>query len=495
MSFKNIFKGRRDAYGKFTVSVKEGAQPGDKVNGQASTVHGKLTSVEYDKHLSGEQGLGVIPINKSSKCWWGAIDVDDYKLDLADLDKKVQDTPFVLCRTKSGGAHLYIFFKEAQPAKKVRQKLFEFACYILYPDSELFPKQDKIDSEKDIGNWINMPYFDAENTTRYAIHKNKQLSLDEFYELVEKKTISTEELETFDIPLDTNFDDAPPCLQYIATAGVTTLKDLTLYNFAVFFKKKFPDNWEDQLEDFNHKTVNPPAKSSTIQQVIKPHRKKDFFYKCKENPLIGFCNKNICHSREFGIGHDGAPDVLMGNLTKVETNPPMWYLDIDGHRIGFETQDLLDQKRFRKKCFEIIHKIPRQLKQMTWDKLLQDMLDTVETIEAPEDASPEGQFYCKLRSFCLERATAHSEDEILQNKPWTDEGRTYFRSSDLMTFLSNQKFYDFKAPRIYTLIRDMDGKKHIKTLKGRTTRLWSIPEYENKQEEDFDIPLMDEGDF
>ena len=46
------------------------------------------------------------------------------------------------------------------------------SAYLGYGGCEIFPKQEELLVERgDIGNFINLPYFDAEQTMRYASKK------------------------------------------------------------------------------------------------------------------------------------------------------------------------------------------------------------------------------------------------------------------------------------------------------------------------------------
>jgi hypothetical protein len=366
-----------------------------------------------------------------------------------------------------------------------------------YPSSEIFPKQDKLEREDEIGNWINLPYFEQERTVRYAIKDGKALDLDEFLQYAEEKAITEDDLIKVEIKLPDDFADGPPCLQYLANIGISAgQKDLGLFNLAVYCKLKYGDEWEDQLEVMNHKYVHPPAKASTIIKVIKPHRKKDYFYTCGKDPIGSYCNKDVCRIREYGIGHgEDSPPLMMGCLTKITTVPPIWYLNVEGERLEFSTQELLDQGRFRRVCFEIIHKIPRRMKDIDWDRLMQEKLDNLEIVDAPEDAGPAGQFYYLLKMFCTERAIARNKGELLQQKPWIHKDRVYFQSPALLSFLNAQKFKEQKPAKIYSWIREIGGEPKSISVKGKAIRVWSVPEYEDRQTEDFDVPKIDEPGF
>ena len=74
---------------------------------------------------------------------WAAIDIDVNDIDHASLGKKVEDLglPLVVCRSKSGGAHCYLFLQKPCPAKDVVDALRNWSAALGYPGVEIFPKQ------------------------------------------------------------------------------------------------------------------------------------------------------------------------------------------------------------------------------------------------------------------------------------------------------------------------------------------------------------------
>ena len=171
--FNSLFAGLERAHG--TYEIKDSRADG-KLTGKAITVRETVTIQHWKDHLAGVKGIGIIPINDESKCKFGAIDIDDYaNFDIKDLAKKLSELklPFVPCRSKSGGVHLYMFCKEFIPAQIMKTKLEELSAGLGFGGSEIFPKQVVILAERgDVGGWINMPYFNHLDTDRYAVDKN-----------------------------------------------------------------------------------------------------------------------------------------------------------------------------------------------------------------------------------------------------------------------------------------------------------------------------------
>ena len=156
--FKSIFLGLEIAYGQY--------QPGErgdngKQKGKAFIVRGQVTDELWSNHLKGEgAALGIIPITENNDCRWGCIDIDEYNLDHIGLIKNIRDNklPLVVCRSKSGGAHVFLFTQENIPASLMQSKLREIAIILGYEGSEIFPKQTEILVDRgDTGNFLNLP--------------------------------------------------------------------------------------------------------------------------------------------------------------------------------------------------------------------------------------------------------------------------------------------------------------------------------------------------
>ena len=448
-TFAKRYAGLRSAYGTFT-STNETREDG-KASGKNITISKNLEEKDvidlWTKHLNGQQSLGIVPINEDNECVWGAIDVDEYQLDLKSLAIRLaqQQLPLVLCRSKSGGAHIFIFLVEPIPASMLQRKLRQVAAAIGYGQAEIFPKQTKLLLDRgDRGSTLNMPYFGGENSTRYAYGEEGQaLTPNEFIEYIDKIQITPKLLEQLEAsPLNEQqewLDQAPPCIQHLVVQGFPKgTRNSGLFNVGVFLRKKFADDWEKRLEDINIQYMQPPLGAQEVLTVIKQLKRKDYFYKCNDQPIASHCNSPLCRTRKYGIGANGGTP-LFSNLTKQDSDPPIWFLDVEGGRLELETDDLLNQNRFQRKCMEALNKIPPKVKDNVWRQIIQQLLDVITIVEVPAESSTEGHFMELLEAFCTERP-ARERDELLLHKPWTNKGKTYFRLADLMDYLHRNNF-------------------------------------------------------
>lgn len=480
--FMTLFKGDNTAYGLYSTPAS-GVKEGKKLVGKAATIRKPVTVKLWDDHLFGEQGLGIIPIDKDSNVYFGAIDIDDYDVTPQRINQLVQqlELPLVVCRTKSGGSHCYCFVSEACEARTMQNKLREFASALGYGTAEIFPKQTEILAERgDIGQWINMPYFNAEFTTRFALHPatDRAMSVEEFVVYASSKRISPVGLAQFEIKYSEELIGAPPCLQILTSQGFPDgTRNNGLFALGVYAIKAHPDDWEKKIEVYNNQFMSPPLKSTEVQGVIKSLKKKEYEYPCKTEPIHAHCNLTKCRTCKFGV-NTGTGLPAMGTLTKLDTDPPLWFIDIvGGGRLELTTDDLQQPLKFQKRCIEVLNVMPVVMKRDQWQLIVQQLLSNVSIISVPQDTSHKGVFFDLLEEFCTGRVQAKTWEDVLVGKPYQIDDKHFFRLKDLMTFLELKKYTEFKRNRITMFLRDMDAQHDFKNISGKGTNLWSIPAF------------------
>ncbi len=489
--FFECFVGLPRAYGKYTITDTTH----EKVEGQAATVREPPTAEMWLDHLNGKQGLGIIPIRDDATVRWGAIDVDVYDLNLPELEEKVRalNLPLILCKTKSGGAHLYLFLTEDTSAELVRGKLMNWAIALGYSGIEVFPKQVRLASERDVGNWINMPYFGKD---RWAIHDGEWLHPEDFLLLVDETAITITVLKDTDPPQeesDSMMLEGPPCLQSLARSGFSSgSRNKGLFNIGVYLRKRFGDEFQDKLDEYNQQFMDPPLGHKEIAQLVRSINRKNYEFTCNDDPIASVCNKQICITRKFGIqSGDDEPGVTFGPLIKVLTNPPTWIWEVDSARIELTTQELRDQARFHTRCMEELNVWPFPVKANSWRKIIRDALESVKEEIAPPDATLEGTVMAMLYQYCSTKALAKSKEELLIHKPWMENGRTYFYCPDFKRYLEQQRVR-ITEKKLWNVLRENQAGHEEFYIKGTHINVWYVPAVV-LQSESFGVPQDTDG--
>lgn len=499
--FHSLFAGNDRAHGTFSVNADRASD--GKKTGTARVLREPPTTDLWDKHLKGESGLGIIPIKDNNACHWGAIDIDVYNLDHAALIKQVEKhkLPGVVCRSKSGGAHLFFFFNKEVPAADLQPKLISIAAMLGFGGSEVFPKQQQILADRgDTGNFLNMPYFAGPRTTRYGYSKDSEsLAPAEFLDFAEGRRVDPDkflDIQTAPKKADELLPKGPPCLQHLAAQGFGEgSRNNALFNLGVYARMSNPDKWEEDLHKYNKTFMVPPLETREVELILSQLKKKEYFYKCEDQPIVSFCNKDVCLTRKFGIG-PGQRASDLGSLTKIDGDPPIWILDVDGKRVELGTDAFVNQKAFQRDCMNQINLMPRTMSARAWEGRVQVLLSNLTIVEVPADSTSKGEFMDLLTTFCCDRAKGTDREDILQGiAVWVD-GRVFFQLKDLKKHLVQNQFTSYTSTKIGLRLKDLGVEKTFWNIRGRGVNVWGLPQtlFADHADVAIDLPPLPVGD-
>ena len=441
---KNIFQGLEIAYGQY--------QPGErgengKQQGKAFIVRKPVTDDLWDQDILQEKGpaLGIIPITENNDCRWGCIDIDEYNFDHTSLVKNIRNLklPLIVCRSKSGGAHVFLFTRENISAtSNAESKLKQMSIILGYEGSEIFPKQTEILVERgDTGNFLNLPYHNQMKGLRYAINDTGAgCTLEEFYKLYDVYSCSKEEVEaikTEEKKIEEAFPSGPPCLNKLASIGFGEgSRNNALFNIAVYYKQSAPDAWEDKIVEANLKYMEPPLSNSEVQQLIKSVNRKGYDkYRCKDAPINSVCQSGLCRTKRFGVGFGEEEMPVIGTLTKYASTPPQWFLDVDKTRIELKSEQLYNPGMFALACLDQANLVVPVPKPKDWKQhFLKPMMTGLQEVEPLESLNPVNELTGLLQDWTTNRQNARTIDDIFNKLPFTEDGFTYFRMEDFFNF-------------------------------------------------------------
>lgn len=447
------------------------------------------TLEDWEKHLKGEAGLGIPPLNSKALVRWGAIDVDVYRgLSIETLNNTIQRAglPLVICRSKSGGPHIYLFLKEWVPARDMMEKLDSFAGFLGFGTSEIFPKQAAIstdESKPDYGSWINMPYFAGTSFLRYALDaENKALkTIPDFHAYCTTRRLSAADFAKLEAPTPADiFPDGPPCLNQIFAARPTDNRNILLCNAAVYAKKAFPETWKAKVDEYN-RLFPEPLGSNEVETIKKSYDRKEYRYQCPKPPLCNFCDSSKCRKMKHGVG-GGEYLPQTRSLTMIASSPPIWYLDVNvpGNaepvRMSLSTEELQNPRLFQKRCMEVIQKMPPTMKQEQWEPIVAGLMAHCNRVDLPPELTPAGQFTELLYEYLANRASdGGSREDIVRGVPFRDKDGYYFRFKDLAAHLFNQRFNLLKPNEVQAVLRDLGAKALNTKLGGISVRYIHLP--------------------
>jgi len=367
-----------------------------------------------------------------------------------------------------------------------------------YGGSEVFPKQAKLtiskDGKKALGNWLNLPYFNAAKSMRYAVVEGKHLTLEEFLTVAEKSRITEIQIRALAL---SDHPEAPPCIQHIYQHGVAQgHRNEGLYNVVVYLKKSNPETVEAKSTEANQSIFNKPLPKAEFIRTVASASRETMQYRCNEEPIRSLCQRDVCLKRKFGITSADAERLAtteslpsFGNLVKYLSEPVRWDLQIDGQRISnIPTDDLLDWRAIRKLIAERLTKVVPMLKGQEWERILAPMMKEARILTTPDDASISGVIRARLREFAaktdLTNLGTNSEDRrallrglpIVQELNLNGEKDRYvlFRGEDFINYLKRTKTEELKGINLWMAIKDICA--HSKQRAGdQNINVWCVP--------------------
>jgi hypothetical protein len=501
-----LFAGFAGAHGTHGVPRKDPNSLKWEIKSTARTLREPVTRSLWEQHVAGTRPLGVMTVMEDSCCVWGSIDHDVYDENLLELVGKVDRArlPLLPCRSKSGGLHLFMFTSEPVQAALMQSVLRALAAQLGVANSEIFPKQTTILVDRgDLPNWMVMPYFggtfDGKLQKQVGIKKTgSEMNLKEFLSTAEKmrmtelgqasanphrpvaRTASPGTGGKRDVELDLSgdaFSDGPPCLQHLAREGVEKGgQSNALMQMGVYFKKKEPASWKEELGEAGREHLTPPSSAEGLQTVVRSLEKKDYEYMCKVEPMLSHCNSAVCRTRKYGVGGGEVYPVIHG-LSKLNTDDPVWFVEVDGGRLELTTTELQNYQLFHRACMDKVHKCYRLMAQKDWFAALSAAMASLVVDELPPDISQEGRFKEMLEEFLTNRQRGERREDLLSGRPWEDEERGihHFRMRDLKKFLEREGQRNIHEAKYVGYIKRLGGERGEWNLKGGFVRWWGIP--------------------
>jgi hypothetical protein len=308
---KSLFSGRTDAYGRY-----------DPRTGSSWTVKKPVTDKVILDHLLGRKPYGVFLL-AGNKIRAIAVDFDTHdKLPPYNFVKQAKHyglTAYIET-SKSKGYHVWIFFDEKGVlAFKARLVVRNILDDIEEPDTEVFPKQDVLDSHVSYGNFLNAPLFGAApkgktvfvNPKTFQPYSNqwdfletvKRHSESALNDIIELNNLSTKQKDEPKRPKTQtkgqNSYSLPPCARIILEDGVSQYQRVSCFRLAVHLKTTgIPEDiakvvlkvWASKNQPKHGKRTI--TETEIVAQVSYAYSKNYRGYGCGSEAIAPFCDPN-----------------------------------------------------------------------------------------------------------------------------------------------------------------------------------------------------------
>ena len=435
-------------------------------NGDYGWAGKPILDKDYEEHIEGIKSIGIQPCNDNGYASFGAIDIDpkiyknfDVKFYLDIIQEK--ELPLIPIKSKSNGLHLYVFTEEPVKALEIKefleQVLFLFNLTI---KTEIFPKQTKLGSntegQKMNGNFINLPYFNK--IERVALNPDgSEMDLDTFLKCIELNKVKVEHLRNIKSKIIENelkggadeFNDGPPCLGILTKNIMVEGRDRFLFNYMVFAKKKYADNWKTKVLEAarNYFKFDQNWTDDHVKQKIKSWDKATAGHTCHQDPINTVCVKSECIKRKFGIASEAkASWPVLGNLQKIDFKPdPEYYFTVereDGETIPIHAKDvnkIKEQKEMRGLIMAQADIPPPPIKGMEFFEIIKALFSNIDTVQPAPGTRPHEILHKHLNNF-VNGSKATNYHSFKSGNVFKDEVYAYFVYDEFYIYLKEREW-------------------------------------------------------
>ena len=503
--FINIFEGLSSAYGQFR---KDNNRLAVKVEGKSFIEKKPVTKELWQNHLNGTgPNLGVFPLTREGTCKWGAIDIDVNNFDYEDLLNRIrkQKLPLIMIRTKSRRAHVYMFMKDFTPAQEVQTVMKKFAGKLGLADKldRVYPMQTSL-SKNDFGSWLNMPYYNQEETSTCAYKDNFDgATIEEFFEMYDKyvqtdlsQHLVEEVKQNIKKPKEKTLEDfLLPCTKNCLKLNNNKIPDenrndylLHMYTWSMRAVekgvKKIPEyskmDAETLLKYFNQEYMARPVEEKEIQNTIFKSKDKEYKYLCKKPTITKYCDSSACTRHLCGITPLDAEKLVkatqaLGKITRYLSEPPIFFESVDvknengsGYkriRIEMQGEDIINKQKWLNKLANqgyFPHISLHEQKSSDFLVMQYERLENCLNEAADEEASEDFEFKSIIYSFVNKMTVSYNKEDLLKNACYVnkDTHELDFKLPSLMEYLKSNHI-KIPANQLTLKLKKIMGAKKI----------------------------------
>jgi len=514
--FYSIFRGNRNFYVKHQPPFNEDPETGKRKGTWVGIAKDKSTKEvlplaidKYKEHLEGGDGVAIEPLLPDNTCFLAVIDIDEHGINFTPLIKKLykHGLKFVPFQSKSGGLHIYFFFKSAEPGAKVietvQRVIDTFGLGRLYTNAkgkskvEIFPKHAVLKPDS-LGSCLFLPYYNIahpdECRQKMISDEGKLLGVVKGLAACPGMFTSVSEINaTLDaLP----YNDAPYCVQMLALTGALGDGDGRndfIYQVGVYLKKKQKENFLDEMLAVNNELAEPQPEGD-VKATFNSVMSKQLEYKCKTGPCAEYCDTKQCRKREYGVGKEKGNHftgfAAWGEISRVLAEEPyyLWKVQVDENgptkeiRIDGEA-DLMNEFVVARACVRCVNKAPLIVKPNDWIAIVNQSLIGIENRQIEVDRGTDTSEMSALKDYFI-RYLTHKQVQSGQanlvglGQVYADAGGYYFTSEGFKSYLRVQKFSLGHVNLREELMKfgAVAGEVSYETRSGRKTiKCWKKP--------------------
>jgi hypothetical protein len=379
------------------------------------------------------------------------------------------------------------------------QKLEEIGDALGFPGVEIFPKQYQIGPE-DVGNWINLPWFDHPNTDRFGwdLDGNEIKDLEAWLDYAEDRKITLKELNRIAVvEVQEVAARGPPCLQTLAERGIGEgMRNNVMFAIAVYAYHKFEEGERTRFcHEANALYFDPRMGDNEVDQVLNQIESNDGYrYGCQQAPIKDVCNRGLCLRRQWGVRLNGQTFNFGGlwqyvpvTMDEQELNDEAtWRLQINlnGAQHMLDLKNVTDLRNYRNIDTMAANRrfILPPMDQNEYRDMINNRIENCDVVHVIEELSSVGELRTLIGKFLSLYGSNTAElAEILVGKVYHDiDAEQYLFQVDVfLNFLQAQRYTSYTRTELFKILKDRFGIDVVRKRIGGSknpVRIWVAPD-------------------
>jgi hypothetical protein len=312
----------------------------------------------------------------------------------------------------------------------------------------------------------------------------EEFTFEQYIRVVEANRKTEKELKEFVNSLTSSelsggpeeFKDGPPCLQQLSKDKLEDGRDRFLYNYMVFAKKKYPDDWEEKVRYASREYFKNDGKwdDKKVEQKIKSWNQTESGYTCQDGVITAKCMEDVCYKRKYGKATDNVVEwPTFSSLTKINFDEPEFELtvlhrdrsgDEKSEQMSFKKGDaFLVQTDFRKQVATQLGIFLPKIKDKDYSLIMKVLFDGIESQKPPAGTTNKEKLFRYIKEY-IHQVPATSHASFASGATFLKDDKAYF---------VYEKFHDFLRRKDWRIDDSKTGswmKKWFKAEFGKRPR-------------------------
>jgi hypothetical protein len=395
--------------------------------------------------------------------------------------------------------------KDFTPAQEVQTVMNKFAGKLGLANmlDRVYPMQTSL-GKNDFGSWLNMPYYNQEETSTCAYKDNFDgATIEEFFEMYDKyvqtdlsQHLVEEVKQNIKKPKEKTLEDfLLPCTKNCLKLNNNKIPDenrndylLHMYTWSMRAVekgvKKIPEyskmDAETLLKYFNQEYMARPVEEKEIQNTVFKSKDKEYKYLCKKPTITKYCDSSACTRHLCGITPLDAEKLVkatqaLGKITRYLSEPPIFFESVDvknengsGYkriRIEMQGEDIINKQKWLNKLANqgyFPHISLHEQKSSDFLVMQYERLENCLNEAADEEASEDFEFKSIIYSFVNKMTVSYNKEDLLKNACYVnkDTHELDFKLPSLMEYLKSNHI-KIPANQLTLKLKKIMGAKKI----------------------------------